>query len=177
MSKKICGWCSIERPLNDFYKHLAMADGHLNKCKSCVKGAVKARYAVISLDPSWVDKERERGRNKYRRLEYRGKYKPSKEEKKLIMTRYEGKYPENKKAQSMSGKVPIPIGFTGHHWSYNESYYKDMIFLTWKDHKKAHRFLKYDIELFLYRTLDGDLLDTKTKHQEYILNKINNEKD
>ena len=37
---KTCRDCSESKPLGQFYKHKMMADGHLNKCKSCVKKRV-----------------------------------------------------------------------------------------------------------------------------------------
>ena len=38
---KICFKCGAEKPLTDYYKHKKMADGHLNKCKSCTKSDAK----------------------------------------------------------------------------------------------------------------------------------------
>ncbi|WP_371378824.1 hypothetical protein [Sporomusa aerivorans] len=41
MQTKICRKCGNELPLDNFYKHKEMLDGHLNHCKECVKSRVR----------------------------------------------------------------------------------------------------------------------------------------
>lgn len=167
-----CKKCHTIKPLKDFYKHPKMSNGYDTTCKECIKERTKARYRELKLNPTWIEKERSRGREKYYRLGYRDKHKSTPEQKKVIMQRYKSKYPEKDKSRSLSSHIRAKCGYNYHHWCYKEENAKDVIILTIAEHNTLHRFLVYNQPELCYETLEGELLDTKEKHLEYF-NKIN----
>lgn len=165
---KVCFKCNIEKPLSEFYTHKRMSDGHLNKCKDCTKRDTGVRYNTLIKDESFAELERKRHREKYHRLGYKEKHKPTPDEKKETMYRYAQKYPEKNACRGVSSKLGgAPYGMHYHHWSYNPEHKLSVILLTIKDHNLLHRFIKYDQEAKMYRTRNGELLDTIEKHTEY----------
>lgn len=60
MDKK-CFKCKRTKPIEQFYKHKEMADGHLNKCKLCTKKDVRRRY----YDPESREKIKEYERKRF----------------------------------------------------------------------------------------------------------------
>ncbi len=61
---KTCFKCNIQKPLTEFYKHNAMADGYLNKCRDCAKkDATENRNANIEKIRAY---DRERGKFAHR---------------------------------------------------------------------------------------------------------------
>jgi hypothetical protein len=69
---KQCFKCRETKPLSEFYKHAMMADGHLNKCKTCTKRDTAERVSKLSTNPIWVEQERDRCRLKSERARANG---------------------------------------------------------------------------------------------------------
>lgn len=154
---KKCFKCGRELPLDQFYKHKRMSDGHLNKCIDCTKKDEHERYAKKSQDEAWMEKERARGREKYERLGYKNSSCNNKIRK---INNLEPNTSEalRKKGYDTSGKE-------AHHWNYNEP--KSVFLLSKSAHKRIHQYIvvNYD-DKFCY-TKDGEKLDTIGKAKTY----------
>ena len=112
-TKKVCFKCGRTLPLDEFYKHPQMGDGHLNKCKDCTRNDTRIQYDRNIKDPSFIERERVRGRDKYRRYKYGSTTNISdfqKEKRKL--------YPRCRSAKQIIG-IKTDEGIELHHWNYN----------------------------------------------------------
>src|SRR5690348_3567203 len=83
---KKCFKCKIKKPIDQFYVHKQMGDGHLGKCKLCTKKDVKERYSDPISRLKIIEYERLRFKTPHRkakikeyatkrREKYRGKAK------------------------------------------------------------------------------------------------------
>lgn len=71
---KVCFKCGKTKTLDDFYKHPAMKDGRVNKCKECNKKDVAENYANKREHYSQYEKKRaKRPERKEKAVEYQRK--------------------------------------------------------------------------------------------------------
>ena len=130
---KKCFKCRRSLPLENFYKHSQMADGHLNKCIDCIKNDVRLRVEKLKkTDPNWIIKERSRCRTKYQKY----KYKPNRESHNIASKKWSINNIEKKKIHAMvykavqNGQIIKPLKCEGcgntkgkleaHHEDYNK---------------------------------------------------------
>ena len=147
METKVCFKCGRELPLSSFYKHPQTGDGHLNKCKDCTKKDVSENLAKKSSDLEWRRKERERGREKYRRLGY-----PTKKRR----------HDETSNVSRYFKSLGITLlGCELHPWNYN--FLKDVIVVPISVHRKLHNLLTFDEKTKCFYH-DGRLLESKEDH-------------
>lgn len=135
-TEKTCFKCHQKKLLSDFYKHSAMADGHLNKCKECTKKDVhehrygKYRDYVLEYDKvrsrTWIRKEKS----------------------KRIIARWMLEHPDRRAAQiAVSNAVrskkitPLPCWCCGEKAEAHHADYSDQLGVMWlcpAHHKQAH---------------------------------------
>ena len=90
---KICRECNTEKPLLEFYKHAAMADGHLNKCIQCVKSRIKKHREVNLEKIQAYDKARANEPHRVQARKDYSKTEAGKRAKKKAMDSYREKFP------------------------------------------------------------------------------------
>jgi hypothetical protein len=155
MEKK-CFKCGIIKPLDEYYKHKKMLDGHLNKCKECAKTDANS-HRVNNLEKV-KEYDRIRGlteKRKQKTKDYQNKLKINDPDKWRAMRnkacrKYKEKHREKYIANSRvryaisTGKIiKKSCSICGD--SYSEAHHPDykkpleVVWLCDKHHKKVHK--------------------------------------
>lgn len=58
--EKVCFKCNQSKPLEDYYTHPDMQDGHINKCKECNNRDVRKNYKDKHAQYAAYDRNRQR---------------------------------------------------------------------------------------------------------------------
>lgn len=166
---KTCFKCGEEKPYSEFYKHSKMADGHLGKCKTCTKQDVAEHRAAH------IEKVKEYDRNRpnsvERTLKACIKTKCRRQIDPLFKERINEQKRKSREASPLKtkarhtlsnairdGKVLRPSSCSscnksctphGHHWSYEEPYWLDVVWLCTKCHGEEHKRLNREMQTTL----------------------------
>ena len=135
MTTKRCFKCQCEKPFEDFYKHSAMGDGHLGKCKECTKKD--------------ANEHRLKNLEKIRAYDRRRASQPHRVANRLrVVSEYMARFPERTKANNAVTnavrdgrlkKLPCLVcgeKAVGHHPDYSRPL--DVVWLCQAHHKQAH---------------------------------------
>lgn len=152
---KICFKCNELKSIDYFYKHPNMPLGVVNKCKECNKIDVKKNYQENIKDENWLIKERKRCVDRNRRLGYNKKYAL---DTKFNMSKY----------KSLRVKFNFDKKYEAHHWNYNLGFEYSFIVLTRKEHYILHNNINREKGEYMFKTNDGELLDSIEKHMLFI---------
>jgi hypothetical protein len=156
---KKCFKCGEPKPLSAFYKHPQRADGHLNKCKECTKKDVKEnRYDKIDYYLEY-DRARPNHSDRVSKMAQRVKtlYTESEDFRARVGSYRDSWLSKNahkRHAQHCvsnavrDGKITKPGTCSccgsdgkiyGHHWSYEDDYVLDVVWLCAKCHGLEHK--------------------------------------
>jgi len=138
---KTCFRCNKEKPLDEFYKHSMMADGHLNKCKECTKSDSKKTYEKIQSIPELAIRERKRQRVKESKRRLEGKTKKYKIKlRRSPASDILAKAIRSKQVEKKPCEVCGKIKAQGHHEDYSKPL--DVVWLCVRHHNDRHIHLR-----------------------------------
>lgn len=149
----ICKKCNQEKH-EHFYKNDTT-------CKDCRRRTSRERHEQKSKDPDWIKKERQRQRDKYKRLGYKDKQKEWDKDKPWKRT---------SAYKNLSRDLKIPKGIAAHHWCYNDDKLRDVVLMDYSNHKQLHQLLELDLQRRIFKVkATGEYLDTRESHLKFIL--------
>ena len=104
-TQKTCRECHQPKPLTEFYRHPAMADGHLNKCKECVKSRVKSHRVENIERIRAYDRERDSQAHRVTARAVYAKTEQGKASHAKSLAKYEKAHPMRKVARNAANNA------------------------------------------------------------------------
>lgn len=141
---KACFKCGAVKSLTDFYKHKAMKDGHLNKCKTCTKDDAR-KHRDDNLE-----KVKEYDRNRPNKVERSVAFASYVKDRRSQDQDFKDKLSSRSAVSNAlrDNRLVRPEScehcqksydtLEGHHWSYKEEHWLDVIWLCVPCHGKEH---------------------------------------
>lgn len=144
---KKCFKCGEMKPFSEFYKHPQMADGRVNKCKSCNKKDVSENYRA-NIE-HYKEYEKERMRLPHRKAAVKKYAQENPDVIKKVRKTYQAKWPLKKIAHYLTSnairnkriiKKPCIVCGELKVEAHHEDYYKplEVQWLCRKHHLEAH---------------------------------------
>jgi len=65
----------------------------------------------------------------------------------------------------------VPKGYELHHWNYNDEFITDVFMMEKKQHRRSHNHITLDLNTRIFKDDQGNYLDTRKKHFEYLISK------
>jgi hypothetical protein len=134
--KKICRDCGVEKEIDSFYKHKKMKDGHLNKCKECVKKRIHNYWTDgrgVAVDKKRQQKEK---RKEWCRV-YSKKMRVKFALKRKVLSVWWEWFKKNKGVRTNCEVCGSNKNIEAHHSDYNKPY--DVKWLCCYHHKEWHK--------------------------------------
>ena len=146
---KACRECGVSKPLSEYYTHKEMGDGHLNKCKECVKARVNA-YRAANLERI-QEYDRSRGQWPSRKAANKARAERYLAKRAEYLRRHREAYPDKDRARQIvnralrEGKIKVKpcvrcgfaFGIQAHHEDYSKPL--DVTWLCTPCHGERHR--------------------------------------
>lgn len=157
---KTCFKCGAEKPLSEFYKHSGMKDGRVNKCKDCNKRDVIENRKKRAEYYKHYDRNRPNHSERVRKQTERTKelYQSCGEFREKVnatQAAWVNRNPDKRKAHNSVNNAirdgilhkpdkcehceEVSDKIQGHHWSYEEEHWLDVMWLCPACHGKEHR--------------------------------------
>lgn len=182
MDAKQCSVCHQWKAPNRFHRQAECKDGLKPACKDCSAQKDKAyreanRERISRVKRAWNVRNQARRRLVHKRWREQNRARVrevshawwlrNKDRANATKRRYRKKFPEKVAAWANSTNLRCVKGKDVHHWSYKRQHWKDVFFLTPRQHVAIHDAMNYDQTTMLYRTMEGILIESRTAAAKY----------